>query len=85
VLDNIQDRLEIAYPVFLLLFNIHVIHNKKGDRTMSYLDKLIVNEMTEDIEESVFSDEMGEFIDSLADLETDKDIIDRCIGGNEGE
>ena len=52
---------------------------------MSYLDKLIVNEMTKDIEDDVFVDEMGEFIDSLADLETDKDIIDRCIGGDDNE
>ena len=49
------------------------------------LDKKIVQEMKADIEDSVFADEYGEFIDSLADLETDKDIIDRCLGGNKDE
>ena len=38
--------------------------------------------MKEDIDDSVFADEIGPFIDSLAGLETDKDIIDKCLGGN---
>lgn len=50
---------------------------------MEFLDKRIVNEMKEDIEDSVFTDEIGQFIDSLADLETDKDIIDKCLGGKQ--
>ena len=45
------------------------------------LDKLIVKEMKEDIEEMIFVDEFGYYIDSLAELETDKDIIDKCLGG----
>lgn len=52
---------------------------------MLSLDKKIVKEMKEEIEDSVFADEYGEFIDSLADLETDKDIIDKCLGGKEDE
>ena len=50
-----------------------------------YLDNKIVQEMINDIEDSVFADEIGEFIDSLADLETDKDIIDNCLGGQDNE
>lgn len=49
---------------------------------MTGFDKLIVQEMKNDIDDSVFSDEMGQFIDSLADLETDEDIINKCLGGN---
>lgn len=49
---------------------------------MISLDKKIVNEMKEDIDDSVFNDEYGEFIDSLLDLETDEDIINNCLGGN---
>ena len=52
---------------------------------MTYLDNKIVQEMKEDIEDSVFADEYGSFIDSLADLETDEDIIERCSGGNKDE
>ena len=50
---------------------------------MTYLDHKIVKEMKEDIEDSVFSDEIGQFIDSLAELETDEDIINNCLGGND--
>ena len=49
------------------------------------LDQKIVKEMKEELEDSIFHDEFGEFIDSLADLETDKDIIDNCLGGNNNE
>lgn len=52
---------------------------------MTYLDNKIVQEMKEDIEDSVFADEYGPFIDSLADLETDEDIVKRCSGGNKDE
>lgn len=52
---------------------------------MEYLDKKIAKSMKEEIEDSVFADEMGEFIDSLADLETDQDIINNCLGGHENE
>ena len=52
---------------------------------MNALDKKIVQEMKEDIEDSVFADEIGPFIDSLADLETDEDIINKYVGGNEDE
>lgn len=52
---------------------------------MLALDKKIAQGLKEDIENSVFADEYGEFIDSLADLETDQDIIKRCLGGNENE
>ena len=52
---------------------------------MTELDKKIARQMKEEIEDSVFSDEFGYFIDSLADLETDKEIIDRCLGGNDNE
>lgn len=48
---------------------------------MTGLDNKIVQEMKQDIVDSVFSDDIGPFIDSLADLETDKDIIDKCSGG----
>ena len=50
-----------------------------------YLDNKIVQEMKEDIEDSVFADELGVFIDSLADLETDEEIIERCAGGDDDE
>lgn len=50
-----------------------------------YLDNKIVQEMKADIEDSVFTDEIGPFIDTLADLETDKDIIDGIIGGDDDE
>ncbi len=49
------------------------------------LDKKIVKEMKEDIEDSIFADEYGEFIDSLADLDTDEDIINKCLGGDKDE
>lgn len=52
---------------------------------MEFLDKKIVQELKEDIEDSIFADEYGEFIDSLAGLETDKEIIDKCLGGNKNE
>lgn len=52
---------------------------------MEFLDNKILQEMKSDIEDSVFADEYGEFIDSLADLETDEDIINRCLGGNNNE
>ena len=52
---------------------------------MEFLDRKIMQEMKADIEDSVFADEYGEFIDSLAGLETDKDIIEKCLGGNEDE
>ena len=52
---------------------------------MLSLDQKIVKEMKEEIEDSVFSDEFGDAIDSLAGLDTDKDIIDKCLGGNENE
>lgn len=51
----------------------------------TYLDKKIAKGFKEDIEDSVFADEFGEFIDSLADLETDQDIIKNCLGGNDNE
>lgn len=49
---------------------------------MLQLDKKIVNDLKEDIDDSVFADEYGYLIDSLADLETDKDIVEKCLGGN---
>ena len=49
------------------------------------LDKKIVKEMKEDIEDYIFADEYGEFIDSLADLDTDEDIINKCLGGDKDE
>ena len=49
------------------------------------LDKKIIKEMKEDIEDSIFADEYGEFIDSLADLDTDEDIINKCLGGDKDE
>ena len=52
---------------------------------MDYLDKKIAQGMKEDIEDSIFADEFGEFIDTLADLETDQDIIINCLGGNKNE
>ena len=52
---------------------------------MEFLDKKIVQEMKADIEDSVFADEYGEFIDSLAGLQTDKEIIEASLGGNENE
>lgn len=50
---------------------------------MEFLDNMIVREMKEDIEDSILDDEMGQFIDTLADLETDEDIINDVLGGNE--
>ena len=52
---------------------------------MEYLDKKIARGMKEDIEDSIFADELGQFIDTLADLETDQDIINNCLGGNKNE
>ena len=52
---------------------------------MSSLDKKIAKEMKEDIEDTVFTDEFGYVIDSLADLETDKDIFDKYDGGKKDE
>ena len=52
---------------------------------MEYLDRKIARGMKEDIEDSIFTDEIGQFIDSLADLETDQDIINNCLGGNKNE
>ena len=52
---------------------------------MLHLDKKIAQELKDDIEDSVFADEFGECIDSLADLDTDEDIINNCLGGNEDE
>ena len=52
---------------------------------MLALDKKIAQGFKEDIEDSVFHDEMGQYIDTLADLETDQDIINNCLGGNENE
>ena len=48
---------------------------------MLQIDKKIVEDLKEDIEDSVFTDEYGYLIDSLADLETDEDIIKKCLGG----
>lgn len=48
---------------------------------MTGLDNKIVQEMSQEIEDMVYSDDMGPYIDSLAGLETDKDIIDKCSGG----
>ena len=48
---------------------------------MTSLDKKIVNEMNEEVVDYVLSDEFGEFIDSLLGLETDKEIIDKALGG----
>ena len=50
-----------------------------------YLDKKLVQEMKSEIEDMVFTDEIGPFIDTLADLQTDKDIIESCIGGDSDE
>lgn len=52
---------------------------------MTALDKKIVQEMKEEIEDSVFADEYGYFIDSLADLEMDEEIVNRYTGGNKDE
>lgn len=52
---------------------------------MLHLDKKIAQGMKEEIEDSVLNDEMGQFIDTLADLETDEDIIRKCLGGEENE
>lgn len=52
---------------------------------MEYLDKKIARGMKEEIEDSIFADELGQFIDSLADLETDEDIIKDCLGGDKDE
>ena len=52
---------------------------------MEYLDKKIARGMKEEIEDSVFADELGQYIDTLADLETDEDIINNCLGGKDNE
>ena len=52
---------------------------------MVFLDNKIVQEMKDDIEDSIFADEFGDCIDSLADLDTDEDIINNCLGGDENE
>lgn len=52
---------------------------------MLALDKKIAQGLKEEIEDSVFDDEMGQFIDTLADLETDQDIINNCLGGTKNE
>ena len=52
---------------------------------MEYLDKKIARTMKEEIEDSIFADELGQYIDTLADLDTDEDIINDVLGGNEDE
>ena len=52
---------------------------------MTHLDSKIVQEMKDDIEDAIFADEYGECIDALAGLETDEDIINNCLGGDENE
>lgn len=52
---------------------------------MTQLDNKIVKEMLEEIEDSVILDEFGDIINSFADLETDKDIIEKSKGGNNNE
>ena len=52
---------------------------------MEYLDKKIARDMKEEIVDSVFADELGQYIDTLADLETDEDIINDVLGGNDNE
>ena len=52
---------------------------------MLALDKKIAQGLKEEIDDSVFDDEMGQFIDTLADLETDQDIINSCLGGFKDE
>ena len=52
---------------------------------MLALDKKIAQQMKEDIEDSVFHNEIGQFIDSLAELETDEEIINKCLGGKKDE
>ena len=63
--------------------NIYV--NLAIERSVSALlalDTIILKEMQEDIDTSIFTDELGQYIDSLADLECDEDIINKCLGGN---
>ena len=45
---------------------------------MELLDKKIVKEMKDDIDDYILSDEYGPFIDVMADLERDEEIIRRC-------
>lgn len=58
---------------------------------MEALDNKMIRDMKQTIDDSVFSDEFGYFIDSLANLETDKDIFEKnilnksCLGGNQNE
>lgn len=52
---------------------------------MLALDTIILKEMQEDIDTSIFTDEFGPYIDSLADLECDEDIINKCLGGDYNE
>lgn len=52
---------------------------------MLALDAIILKEMQEDVDTSIFTDELGQYIDSLADLECDEDIINKCLGGNYNE
>ena len=52
---------------------------------MLHLDNIIAQELKSDIEDSVFADEYGEFIDTLADLKTDADIVNDCLGGYKNE
>ena len=52
---------------------------------MEYLDKKIAQTMKEELVDSVLTDELGQFIDTLADLETDEDIINDVLGGNNNE
>ena len=51
---------------------------------MLVLDQKIAKQMKEDVEDSIFHDD-NQFIDTLADLETDEEIIDRCLGGKKNE
>lgn len=52
---------------------------------MDFLDKKIVKEMKDDIDDAILSDEFGPFIDIFADLERDEDIIKRCMEVSENE
>lgn len=52
---------------------------------MSYLDKKICLGMKEEIEDSIFNDEFGQFIDTLAGLKTDEEIMEEYLGGEDDE
>lgn len=58
------------------------IYMERSEIALLALDRMIIKEMQEELDDFILTDELGEYIDSLADLPCDEDIINKCLGGN---